>query len=261
MVVLGEAMARIDREKREQFELVKNRYEKGCEYSEGKPEPAMHFGMAIYGSDESVQSIVNWMNTEKPEMRYFCAEKLGFMGNRKSDGALCMILEYDKDVKLRRIAATALGRRRSKEGRESVIYALDDRLKLETAQALGMIGDPASVAPLKEHLKDPDPAVRLNVAFALARLGDKSGVDEAKAQLGSKEPLVAAKAAATLIAAGDAAGTEKLKEAWGQLDARQRYWFILDNLAGDKWALPVLKDLAANDKYPGIKRFAAEKQS
>lgn len=258
---LGEAIARMDHKDRKHFDLIKNRFEKGCEYSEGKPEPAMHFAMAWYGVEANVESILNWVKTDKPAMQYMCAERLGILGNKKSDEAFCMILDYGKDIKLRRIIAIALGRRRAKLALESLMDAMyeDEGVPAEAAQALGMLGDKEAIEELQEHLDAKDPNVRLNVAFAMARLGDKRGLDYAKTQLASKDPERKAKAAATLLADGEADGLAKLKEAWNDLDPKQRYWFIFDNLAGETWALPFLEDLAANERYPGIKRYAEEK--
>jgi HEAT repeat protein len=60
-----------------------------------------------------------------------------------------------------------------------VASALDPSRPLPTrmaaARALGIIGDPSVVTPLKAALKDPDPPVRLLAAASLARLGDPAG--------------------------------------------------------------------------------------
>ncbi len=254
---IGEAVGRIDHKDRTAYDLMRNRYEKGCQYSEGKPEDAMLFCMAWYGDDKAVVAIVNMMKTSPPEKQYLLAGRLGEIGNKKSDEELCMLVDYSEDQKLRKIAATSLGRRKAKLAAESLMDSLSKGLELESSQALGMIGNKSAVTELKGLLAKPNP-VKLNVAFALARLGDKSGVDTARAMLDDKDPVTAAKAAATLLAAGEEDGMAKLKAAWDKLDAKQRWWFLADNLAGDAWAVPFLKDVAANDKYPGIKRNAAE---
>ena len=169
-----------------------------------------------------------------------------------------MLVDYSEDQKLRKICAISLGRRRAKLAVESLLDTLADKLELEASQALGMIGDKEAIGDLKPLLLHKDAAVKLNVAFALARLGDKSGVGTARGQLESKDKLAKAKAASTLIAAGDEAGLPKLKEAWTQLDARERYWLIKDNLEGEPWAAPFLKNIAASDKYPGTRKTASE---
>ena len=254
---IGEAVGRIDHKTRTAYDLMLNRYEKGCQYSEGKPEDAMLVCMAWYGDDKAVGAIVNMMKTSPPEKQYLLAGRLGEIGNKKSDEELCMLVDYSEDKTLRQIAATSLGRRKAKLAVESLIDSLSKGLELESSQALGMIGDKSAAKELKPLLAKPNP-VKLNAAFALARLGDKSGVDAARAMLADKDPVTAAKAAATLAAAGEEDGAAKLKAAWDKLDAKQRWWFLSDNLAGDAWAVPFLKDVAASDKYPGIKRNAAE---
>lgn len=254
--LLGEAMGRMDGKEKKHYKLMRNRYVKGCKYSEGKPEPEMYFCMAWYGDQKSIGALINWMKTGSPARRHLVAERLGEIGNKKADEEMCMLVDYSEDQKLRKICAISLGRRRAKLAVESLLDALADKLELEASQALGMIGDTEAVEDLKPLLKHKSAPVRLNVAFALARLGDKSGVDVAKAQLASKNKLAAAKAAATLIAAGDDAGMPKLKEAWKKLNAKERYWFINDNLAGGAWATPFLTHVSANDKYPGTRKAA-----
>ena len=255
---LGEAVGRIDHKDRAEYALMRNRYEKGCQYSEGKSEDAMLFCMAWYGDEKAVGALVNMMKTGSPERQHLVADRLGEIGNKKSDEELCMLVDYSEDKKLKQIAAMSLGRRHAKLAVESLRDVLSKDLELEASQALGMIGDKEAVADLRPLLMHKDPAVKLNAAFALARLGDKSGVETAGGLVASTDKLVAAKAAATLLAALDESGLAKLKEAWAKLNAKERYWFIKDNLEGDAWAAAFLKDVAAGDKYPGTKRAAAE---
>ena len=255
---IGEAVGRIDRKDRTAYELMRNRYEKGCQYSEGKSEDAMLFSMAWYGDDKAVGALVNMMKTSPPERQYLIAERLGEIGNKKSDEELCMLVDYSEDKKLKQVATISLGRRKAKLAAESLMDALTKGLELEASQALGMIGNKAAAKELKPLLLHKTPAVKLNAAFALARLGDKSGAAAARAMLGDADPVTAAKAAATLLAASEEDGPAALKKAWDKLDAKQRYWFLKDNLEGDAWASAFLKDVGQTDKFPGIKRAACE---
>ncbi len=255
---LGEAVGRIDHKDRTAYDLMRNRYEKGCQYAEGKSEDAMLFSMAWYGDDKAVGALVNMMKTSPPERQHLIAERLGELGNKKSDEELCMLVDYSEDKKLKAIAATSLGRRHAKLAAESLMDALSKGLELEASQALGMIGNKQAVKELKPLLLHKTPAVKLNAAFAMARLGDKSGVDAARAMLADANAVTAAKAAATLLAAEEEDGLAKLKAAWDKLNAKERYWFIKDNLEGDAWAVQFLKDVAQGDKFPGIKRAAGE---
>ena len=253
---LGEAVGRIDHKERKQYKLMRNRYDRGCEYSEGKREPEMLFCMAWYGDDKAIAALVNMMKTGNPARQHVVAERLGEIGNKKADEEMCMLVDYSEDQKLRKICAISLGRRKANLAVESLLDALANKLELEASQALGMIGDKEAIPELKPLLLHKSGAVKLNAAFALARLGDKSSVEFARGQLGSKDKLVKAKAAAALVAAGEKDGPAKLKEAWTPLNAKERYWFIKDHLKGDAWAVPFLKDLAASDKYPGTRKAA-----
>jgi HEAT repeat protein len=257
---LGEAMGRLDGKEKKYYDLMRNRYEKGCKYSEGKPEPAMYFCMAWYGDDKCIDALINIMKTDMPEVQYMVADRLWEIGNKKAEEEMCMLVDYSKDQKLRKICTTSLGRRHAKVAVESLLDALGMGLALEASQALGAIKDMKAdcITELKPLLLHKDDAVKLNAAFALARLGDKSGADAARAQLESKDKGTAAKAAAALVALGEEDGPAKLKAAWDKLDARERYWFIIDNLRLDPWALDFLKDRAASEPYPYIKRVAKD---
>jgi len=255
---LGDAIGRIDHVDRKNYKLMQNRYVRGCEYSEGKPEPEMYYCMAWYGDEKAIAALVNWMKTGKPSLQHYVADRLWEIGNKKADEEMCMLVDYSEDKKLRQICAISLGRRKATLAVESLLDALAAGLEPEAAQALGMIGDKEAIPELKPLLKHKNDTVKLNAAFALARLGDKSGLEIVKRELASKNKLTAAKAAAALLAAGDEEGTARLKAAWKPLDAKERYWFIIDNLRGDAWSVPYLKHVAANDKYPGTRRAAAE---
>ena len=160
----------------------------------------MLFSMAWYGDDKAVGALVNMMKTSPPERQYLIAERLGEIGNKKSDEELCMLVDYSEDKKLKQVATISLGRRKAKLAAESLMDALTKGLELEASQALGMIGNKAAAKELKPLLLHKTPAVKLNAAFALARLGDKSGAAAARAMLGDADPVTAAKAAATLLA-------------------------------------------------------------
>jgi HEAT repeat protein len=110
---------------------------------------------------------------------------LAQMGDKRALEPSLAALE-EKDPKVRREAAKALGRLRDKRAVEPLISALRDDdagVCYSAASALGALGDVRAVEPLIAALKDPDPWVRGGVAGALAGLGDKRAVEPMRAAL------------------------------------------------------------------------------
>jgi HEAT repeat protein len=109
----------------------------------------------------------------------------------------------DKDPKVRRQAAEALGRLGDKAAVEPLIAALkdDDRgVRWSAASALGALADNRAVEPLIAALKDQDAWVRGMVAEALGRLGDRRAVEPLRAVLKRDDGSVDESAACALAA-------------------------------------------------------------
>jgi HEAT repeat protein len=65
------------------------------------------------------------------------------------------------------------GRRRSPRVMFSLLRDPSKLVRLQAAEALGVIGDPAARTPLRLAIEDPSPLVRRYVAEALGRVGSK----------------------------------------------------------------------------------------
>jgi hypothetical protein len=75
------------------------------------------------------------------------------------------------------------------------------KVRVQAAQLLGKLGDPAGVRPLSEALGDPDKTVRWMAVQALARLGQPSATPALRALVGrERDPLVLAQAEKALAA-------------------------------------------------------------
>lgn len=82
----------------------------------------------------------------------------------------------DETPVIRREAAYSLGRRANAAGRDRLHLLLTDPdvlTRVYAARALGRIGDPASIEPLLDILRDGHPWVRTNALVALAQLAEK----------------------------------------------------------------------------------------
>ena len=107
----------------------------------------------------------------------------------------------DKDPKVRREAADALGRLRDKAATEPLVASLkdDDRgVRWSAAEALGAIGDTRAIEPLIAALSDQDDWVRDGVAEALGRVGDQRAVGPLRAALKRKDGGVSGSVASAL---------------------------------------------------------------
>jgi HEAT repeat protein len=131
-------------------------------------------------------------------------QPLGDASNKKDDESLSRLAALkDKDPKVRRQAADALGRLRDKAATEPLVAALkdDDRgVRWSAASALGALGDRRAVAPLIAAMDDPDAWVHHGVASALGNLGDKRAVEPLHAALKRSDGSVDVSAACALAA-------------------------------------------------------------
>ena len=88
-----------------------------------------------------------------------------------------ILLLADKEARVRRRAALAIGRSGVTAGVQPVVSALADRdpeVRQMAAFALGLLGDKAAGVPLVAALADPSPAVKASAAEALGLIGDAS---------------------------------------------------------------------------------------
>jgi hypothetical protein len=85
------------------------------------------------------------------------------------------------------------------------------KVRVQAAQLLGKLGDPAGAAPLAKALSDSNKTVRWMAAQALARLGAPSAAPALKALLGrERDPSVRAQAEKALAAMGSKPTTGRI---------------------------------------------------
>src|SRR5690606_31593396 len=118
------------------------------------------------------------LDAEAAIVRREAARALSATDPGAASEALLARVEDDPDQGVRRAAGFALGLadRTALDPRvETRLLAVlasdpDPGLRLVLVQALGRIGTAESVAPLTDHLQDPEPAVRCAAALALGQL-------------------------------------------------------------------------------------------
>ena len=178
------------------FDTLRTNLKKGSYTS--KPFAAMSLGLMgrsskVGDSRQAIKDVVRFEFREfrgDPKNRGGYAIALGMLGDREAVPMLIKVLEEKGAVKrLRGSCAIALGMIRDRSAVEAIKKALiedkDPELRVDTAVAVGLIGDSESVKLLVDILKDPRSSlyVQGSVTLAVGRIGDKSAVGPLVAML------------------------------------------------------------------------------
>ncbi len=185
----------------------------------------------------------------------------------------------DKEARIRRRAALAVGRIGLREGVQPLVALLADgdaEVRQMSAFALGLIGDASAREPLVAALGDPSPLVKGGAAEALGLMGDPAAAD-AVARMAARiiesgalatppdegadaernSPAAALRLAIYALVRLNAYGPLASVVLDGSGEPRVRWWpvaFALAQLA-DRRALPALLTLAG-DPHPYTRAFA-----
>jgi len=142
-----------------------------CGSTEEGPEPAREARPSLTGLKGAPVELLTSEELEEVA-RLENARSLG-------EGRLLELLRADPDARVRRRAATALGRfpfpRFGTEVTESLVRALEDpelAVREAAAFALGLRADPASGGTLLAYRNDPEPTLRACVVEAASRIDD-----------------------------------------------------------------------------------------
>jgi HEAT repeat protein len=147
----------------------------------------------------------------REEVRRFATRMIGRA--RRPEGREVLV-ELMEDVRLRGVAAAALGELGDTVATPALVRALDDRsvsVRRASAAALGNLRDPRAVGPLVRRMADSHQSVRFAAAGALAGIGPPA-VGALCGALRGADPLVRALAAEAL---GKVGGAEVVPALWG----------------------------------------------
>jgi HEAT repeat protein len=216
------------------FDTLRTAMKKGSYTS--KPFAALALGLmgrssTIGDSKQAIQDEVRFEFKEfrgDPKNRGGYAIALGMLGDRTAVPELIKVLENRKEEKrLRGACAVALGMIRDRRAIDAIKKALetdkDPELRVDTAVAVGLIGDSASIKMLVDILKDPRSSlyVQGSVTLAVGRIGDVRAIG----------PLV------------------KMMEDDGVQDLNRALAAVALGLLGDRNELPVLSRIARDVNY------------
>jgi hypothetical protein len=130
-------------------------------------------------------------------------------------------------------------------------------VRAAAAEALGLVGDPASVPALRTALEDEWLLVRLNAAAALRRLGDPAGDRTLHETVAGDAKDLKLRAARALAAAGDASWVPSLLPLLTDEEPLMRIAAAELLLAHDPHAAGVALTEALRDQNPIIRQEAA----
>ena len=123
---------------------------------------------------QDLQSIIDLLTGEDPDIRIFAADILGASGNPLVVKPLCDALLNDSEVNVRYQAAVSLGELARPEAAQCLAKAMNDEewVQYATVEALSKVGDAGSADALIQSLDHISDLVQSMVVDALAEVGN-----------------------------------------------------------------------------------------
>lgn len=137
-------------------------------------------------SDHAVNDLLPAFTHENEDVRKFAADILGLAGSPKAVQVLCKVAIEDEVENVSISAVEALGKIGSKEALPSLfqLFDKDNSLKLESAEAIGLIGGPESAKFLEDRLEgSDDQLINFAIVDALGNIGNESSLSLLKTYL------------------------------------------------------------------------------
>jgi len=168
------------------------------------------------GAREHAEIMLEILRGEDPYAHTHAAESLYKVGWDGDASVLEKAFAESDDLRLRLMAAAALGKHTEGEGRDKAFALIRETLRNESdpelyrvaAWILGRIGEPDDCRILRSRLDDAEDAMtRAYLHNSLAALGDEEGRRELRANLESDDPDIRTYAA---VFAGDAGMSEAI---------------------------------------------------
>ncbi len=129
--------------------------------------------------DEAVNDLLPALTAENEDVRKFAADILGLAESEKAVDALCKTALSDAVENVRSSAVEALGKIASSKALLTLYELLNSRggPRAEAAEAIGRIGLPDSKSYLEDCLATKDPLLAYAVVEALGKIGDQASLD------------------------------------------------------------------------------------
>ncbi len=198
--------------------------------------------------ERAVEPLLAMIDDDAPVVRWEAADALGkFRDAHQKTIESWIKLLSDSNAQVRLQTARALGNLGNTQAVEPLIQALSDqdrRVRERVIEALGVLRDRRAVGPLVSALADPEKDVRAAAARALGRLGDRQALEALIQALSDHEGQVRQDAADALGKLGVADAVEPLIQALadGMLQVRFKAAFALSKL-GNRLAVDLLLEM------------------
>ena len=173
--------------------------------------------LAVSPDDEMIGQLGVLLHQASEEHAEAIAGLLGATGKPKAVEVLGSALS-DMPWEKREHAITALGRMKLKEGVKPLLAMLSGYSAGSAARALGQIGDPETVEPLREALKSAGPSAEMDIFLALSKLGSPDVVEMVSERLSDPDPEVRRAAVRILGTLGDDDAKKALESVRYDLD-------------------------------------------
>jgi HEAT repeat protein len=139
-----------------------------------------------------VPFLLDGLTHPNEDVRKFVSDILGLTGDQKAVPALSKAALEDEEPNVVAAAIEALGKIRSPLALPSLykIFEKSEIMKVEAAEAIGLIGNPESAGFLEKNLDSDDPIVKYAVIDALGNLGQLSSLPVLLAAIPLNETLI-----------------------------------------------------------------------
>ena len=185
----------------------------------------IHYDLSQY-VDNAIDKVIALLQSNNSEVRLRAVKTLREMKDNKAIDSLAIALLNDEDDKVRSQSARALGVINDKKSVGVLCKALNDNVaevRGNSAWALGQIRDPASLDSLRRILGDNDDHVRIEAIRSIGLLKDVGSVDALLVAGKDNSPLVRSEAIKALVQIGDNTAEKLFRESLGERYNSIRY--------------------------------------
>jgi HEAT repeat protein len=140
----------------------------------------------------AVPYLLDGLNHPNEDVRKFVADILGLTGDGQAVEDLCKTALEDGEPNVVAASIEALGKIRSPQALPALykIFENSEIMKVEAAEAIGLIGEPESAEFLEKYLDTEDEIVKYAIIDALGNLGQASSVPALLKQISGAADLI-----------------------------------------------------------------------
>lgn len=148
--------------------------------------------LLVQFGQRAVPHLLDGLTHPNEDVRKFVSDILGLTGDDQAVPALCKTALEDEEPNVVAASIEALGKIRSAQALPALYKIFDNSeiMKVEVAEAIGLIGNPGSAGFLENHLKSEDPIVKYAIIDALGNLGQTSSIPALLEYISQTEEII-----------------------------------------------------------------------